>query len=237
MKLNMIITGGSGVLGKYLVNKFKKKNNIISITSYRDKKVGNSNFSCNLADNNDVKKIFNKIRKKFKKIDVIILCAGKSKKNFDESENLNSWKESFDNNFYSTTNMIENYLIEYDYSKTKIIVFSSIAGEKVIEGAPITYSVAKSALNFYVKFKSKELAKHKICINLISPGNILMKGNNWFLKRKKNSKTVRDYIKTNVPLNNFCKPENIFSLCEFLIDKKNESTTGSNFIIDSGQSL
>ena len=74
-------------------------------------------------------------------------------------------------------------------------------------------------------------------MNLISPGNILMKGNNWFLKKKTNSKKVKNYIKKNVPLNNFCKPENIFSLCEFLIDNKNESTTGSNFTIDSGQSL
>lgn len=237
MKSNMIITGGSGILGKYLALKFKRKNNIISITRKRNNKIGNFNLSCDLENNNDVKIAFNKIKKKYKKIDVIILCAGKSKKNFDKNENLNSWKESFNDNFFSATNVIENYLIKYNYSKTKIIIISSIAGKKIIEGAPITYSVAKSALNFYVKFKSKELAKYNICMNLISPGNILMKGNNWFLKKKTNSKKVKNYIKKNVPLNNFCKPENIFSLCEFLIDNKNESTTGSNFTIDSGQSL
>ena len=112
---------------------------------------------------------FSLIKKKFKKIDLIILCAGKSKKNFKKIENLNSWKDSFENNFYSTTNVLESYLKIYKYAKTKIIVISSIAGSKIIEGAPITYSVAKSALNFYVRFKSKELAKHKICINTISP--------------------------------------------------------------------
>ena len=237
MKKNIIITGSSGVLGKYLVNQFKKGNNIISISRNKDSRNGIINYYCNLSRDLEVNSTFALIKKKFKKIDLIVLCAGKSKKNFKKIENLNSWKDSFENNFYSTTNVLESYLKIYKYAKTKIIVISSIAGSKIIEGAPITYSVAKSALNFYVRFKSKELAKHKICINTISPGNILMKDNNWYLNKKKNKKKVMSYIKRNVPLNNFCKPENIFLLCKFLMDDKNDSTTGSDFTIDSGQSL
>ena len=237
MKQNIIITGSSGILGNYLVQKLKNNNNVISIARNKNFKSGKMNLSCDLSNNNQVNKIFDLVKKKFKKIDSIILCAGKSKKNYDKVENLNSWKNSFENNFYSSTNVIENYLLKYDYQKTKIIVISSIAGLKIIDGAPITYSVAKSALNFYVKFKSKELAKYKICLNIISPGNIMMKGNNWYLNKKNNTKKIMNYIKKNVPLNNFCTPENIFLLCKFLMDKKNESTTGSNFIVDSGQSL
>ena len=126
----------------------------------------------------------------------MILCAEKAKKNYDKIENLDSWKDSFENNFFSATNVIENYLIKYNYSKTKIIVISSIAGSKKIDGAPITYSVAKSALNFYVEFKAKELAKYKIIVNAISPGNIMMSGNNWFLKNRKNSKKVKNILKS-----------------------------------------
>ncbi len=237
MKKNIIITGSSGILGKYLVNQFKKGNNIISISKNKETKAGIMNFNCNLSNDIEVDSAFDLIKKKFKKIDLIILCAGKSKKNYKKIENLTSWKSSFENNFFSTTNVLESYLKIYKYAKTKIIVISSIAGSKILEGAPITYSVAKNALNFYVKFKSKELAKYKICINTISPGNILMKGNNWYLNKKKNKRKVMNYIKKNVPLNNFCKPENIFLLCKFLMDDKNDSTTGSDFIIDSGQSL
>ena len=152
MKQNIIVTGASGVLGNYLVQKFKKNNNIISISKNKNFKSEKMNLSCDLSNNNQVNKIFDLIKKKFKKIDAIVLCAGKSKKNYDKVENLNSWKNSFENNFYSTTNVIDNYLVKYNYSKTKIIVISSIAGLKIIDGAPITYSVAKSALNFYVKF-------------------------------------------------------------------------------------
>ena len=75
-------------------------------------------------------------------------------------------------------NLISSYLKVYNYKSTKIVAISSIAGNKITR-APITYSVAKSALNFYSKFKAKQLAKHNISLNVISPGNILQYGNNW----------------------------------------------------------
>ena len=130
MKQNIIITGASGILGNYLVKNLKRKNNIITISRKNNNKNGNMNLSCDLSNDSHVKEIFDEIKKNFKKIDVMILCAGKSKKNYDKIENLDSWKDSFENNFFSATNVIENYLIKYNYSKTKIIVISSIAGSK-----------------------------------------------------------------------------------------------------------
>ncbi len=237
MKKNILITGSSGILGKYLVKKLNKTHNIICISRKERSKKGKLNLNCDLSNESQVNNKLYQIKKKFKKIDAMILCAGKSKKNYCNVENLKSWKNSFDDNFFSTTNIIESYINNFKYQKTKIIVISSVAGSKILADAPITYSVAKSALNFYVKFKSKELAKYKICINTISPGNIMMSGNNWYKNKKKNKRKVLNYIEKNVPLNNFCLPENILGMCKFLLEDKNNSTTGSNFTIDSGQSL
>ena len=80
MKKNIIITGSSGVLGKYLVNQFKKGNNIISISRNKVSRNGIINYCCNLSRDLEVNSAFSLIKKKFKKIDLIILCAGKSKK-------------------------------------------------------------------------------------------------------------------------------------------------------------
>ena len=41
----------------------------------------------------------------------------------------------------------------------KIVCISSICGSEVIDGAPIGYSIAKSAINNYVKSISYELGK------------------------------------------------------------------------------
>ena len=101
------------------------------------------------------------------------------KKFFTEKELIHSLND----NLISFTNLLEQYLTIFNYKKTSIIAISSIAANKVID-APITYSISKAALNHYCKIKSKELAKYKINLNIISPGNILMEKNNWGKKLK-----------------------------------------------------
>jgi 3-oxoacyl-[acyl-carrier protein] reductase len=72
---------------------------------------------------------------------------------------------------------------------SKIICISSICGVEYVEWcSTIGYSIAKSALNFYIKLISKELAKKNITINGIVPGNIIFEGSTWELKIKKNPK-------------------------------------------------
>ena len=92
-------------------------------------------------------------------------------------------------------------------------------------------------MNFYSKYKAKELAKYNINLNVISPGNIIMKNNNWDKKLKKNKNNILNYIKNNVPLNRFCNPNEIFDLCKYLSIGDSAGVTGSNFIVDAGETL
>ena len=104
-----------------------------------------------------------------------------------------------------------------------------------IEGAPIGYSIAKSALNFYIKLISRELAEIGVSINGIVPGNIYFKGSTWDLKMKKNPKKTKKYIKNNVPINKFGSTENIFKVCKMLTENNDNFITGSLFKLDGGQ--
>jgi len=52
-----------------------------------------------------------------------------------------------------------------------------------------------------------------------------------------NRKKVLNYIRHNVPLNTFCSPEEIFNLCKCLSTENNSAITGSNFIVDGGETL
>ena len=106
-----------------------------------------------------------------------------------------------------------------------------------MQEAPIDYSISKSALNAYVLLKSKDLARYKITLNLISPGNIFLKGNNWDKKINLNKNKVNYYIKKNVPLKKFISPEVIMKACEFIINDNESLLTGSNLVIDGGQSI
>jgi len=238
MKKNILISGASRNLGKFIAEQFAKEGHNIFSISRSDLKTYNNiyNFKCDLLKINQVKLFLKSIKNKFKKIDAMILCAGDSKKYYAKNEEHRDWQQCFNNNFYVCSNLIESYLKIFNYSKIKIIIFSSIAGIKVTK-APITYSVAKAALNFYAKYKAKELSKYNINLNVISPGNIIMKNNNWGKKLINNKKNVLNYIRQNVPLNTFCYPEEIFNLCKYFLIEKNSSITGSNFIIDGGETL
>jgi 3-oxoacyl-[acyl-carrier protein] reductase len=233
---NILVTGSSKNLGKFISESFAKEgHNVIGFSRSNNKNINHFNYKCNLLNTRNIKKNLLKIKKKFKKIDCLILCAGDSKKYYNKIEDYRYWIKSFDSNFFSSTNLIESYLSTFKKKQTKIIIISSIAGIKVTE-APITYSVAKASLNFYSKYKAKELAKYNISLNVLSPGNILMKNNNWDKKLNMNKKKILEYIKKEVPLNKFCDATEIFELCKYLTLKTN-SVTGSNFIVDGGQSI
>ena len=85
--------------------------------------------------------------------------------------------------------------------------------------------------------KAKDLAKYNININILLPGNILMKNNNWSKKLKANKTKVKKYIKENVPLNAFCRPQQIAEMCDYLFSVSGNNITGSKFVIDGGESL
>ncbi len=154
-----------------------------------------------------------------------------------KQENIQEWKKIFDINFFSFVNTLNSYCDVYKKQSTKFIVVSSIAGSANISGAPITYSIAKNALTKYSIYKSKELAKHQITLNVISPGNILQENNLWSKKLKDNPKKTRAYIKKNVPLNSFVKPASLIETCKLIIDMDSNQITGQNIIIDGGQIL
>ena len=239
LKTNIIISGGSKGLGKDLVGKFLDKGyNVINLSRTSNNRLNKNlkNYKVNLSSEKNTLQTIKKLKKIFNSINLIICCVGSGKSTPLGKENKKSWDQSFNINYFSATNLIEAYLSVYKYKKTKIILISSIAGSQIID-APITYSVAKSALNFYGKIKSKYLARYKINLNIISPVNILQKNNVWDKKLKKNKKLIKKYINKNVPLNTFCKTSEIYDMCVYLLSKSGDGITGSNFVIDGGQSL
>lgn len=233
----ILITGSSKNLGNFLTKFYlEKKFKVIGITKKSKSIINENTYMCDLSDPNKTNDVLRKIKKKFKKIDLIISCAGASKKTYRKKETLKDWVFAFNNNFFCFTNLLDSYLKIYNHKPTKIIVVSSIASHKITK-APITYSVAKSALNFYAQMKAKDLAQNNIKINILLPGNILMENNNWSKKLKKNFQEVKKYIKKNVPLNKFCKPNEIAAICDYLLSESGDNITGSKFIIDGGESL
>ncbi len=177
----------------------------------------------------DIKLAIRKIKAKFKKIDVLVCNYGNS----DFKKNNLDFNHSFNNNFFSTVYTVMNG-VSILKKTGKIICISSICGIELVKNAPIGYSVAKSALNSFVKSISFNLSKKGISINSIAPGNIYFKGSIWEKKLKKNKKRVKKFLNENVPMEKFGTIDNIFKLCYFLSSEKSFST-GATYILDGGQ--
>ena len=168
------------------------------------------------------------------RIDFIVSCAGKS--NFGASKSEIRWNKSIQDNLFSVVFIFEIFLKLFGLNNKRFVIISSIAGNKILLDAPIEYSVAKSALNHFGRITAKKISSNNSSLNIISPGNILIKKNNWDKRLKNNKTKTLKYLKKNVPSNNFCKPSEIFDILKMLLNKKN-NFMGSNITVDGGQSL
>jgi 3-oxoacyl-[acyl-carrier protein] reductase len=232
----IFITGSTKGIGLEIAKKFNKENFFV-ITNSRNKKNKHEKFKYiqgDLTKISQVKNICKQLRK-FNKLDVLVCNVGFSQYKYEEFPTLKEINHSLNNNFYSCfliLNELKKFLIK---SKTKIICISSIAGLEILKKAPISYSISKSLLNNYLKHLSKSFARHGVTINTISPGNILFDGSTWDKKIKKNKINTLKYVKENVPLNKFGSPKDIANAVFFLSSEENNFITGSNLLIDGGQ--
>lgn len=175
-----------------------------------------------------------RISNEFGKLDILVCNVGSGRTRKIDTETDNELTEMFTKNFLSATNIIKSFQQNLSKSQGSIICISSIAGIENT-GAPIAYSIAKSALNMYVRSTAKHLAKKKIRINAIAPGNIIFKNSVWDKKLKENRTKVQEMINQNVALKRFGKPDEIGDLVAFLSSVRASFITGSIIVIDGGQ--
>ena len=183
----------------------------------------------------DVEKIYKKSKNIFDVINYLVCNVGHSESNIPGNESYEEWQRIFHLNFFSATNIIEKFKDDLALSKGSIVCISSICGQEIIPGAPVTYSVAKSALNAYVKGIALPFGQKNIRINAIAPGNILFEKSIWDYKLKTNKARVLKMLRENVPLNKFGTTKDIASLTSWLLSKEASFVTGAIFVSDGGQ--
>ena len=240
---NALITGSSRGIGLDIAKKLLSEGCNVVINSRNEddlKKIKNSYqqmyyVSGDVSCEESARKIVAKTIDLLGSLDILICNVGCGKSVPTGSEVLSDWKKSFSVNLYSAINIIQESKEYLAKSKGSIVCISSICGHEIIEGAPLTYSVSKKALNFYIKGISKYLSKYDIRINGISPGNILFEDSIWDIKMKSNEKKVLDMIKKEVPLNKFGEPDNVSEAVLFLVSSKANFITGDIWVIDGGQ--
>jgi 3-oxoacyl-[acyl-carrier protein] reductase len=168
-------------------------------------------------------------------IDILVCNVGSGSSVPPGQETYNEWHRVFAINFFSATNLIEASLDFLTKSKGSIVCISSICGSETIPGAPVTYSVAKSAVNAYVKSMAAPLALRGIRINAVAPGNISFEGSVWSTRMTQDSESVKAMLKDNVPLGKLGSPDDVAHAVVWLASEIANFVTGSIVTTDGGQ--
>ena len=238
-----LVTGASTGIGFGIASELSKAGCKVIINSKSNRKLaaaakkipGSIPISADITCPEQSKKLINQVKTYTKNIDILVCNVGNGSSSTPGKEKYKDWEKMFNVNFFSATNVIENSRDIVKKNTGSIICISSICGIDYIPGAPITYSVAKAALNHYIKLSAREFAKKKIRINGIAPGNILFEKSVWDKKIQTNKKDVMQMLNNNVALKKLGSISDVTALVLFLATEQAKFITGSIIPVDGGQ--
>lgn len=246
MNLNLagkrvLVTGSSDGIGFHIANAFLLEGCTVAFNARTTRKVDfsetkNAHFIMgDVSSDVGAAKVVQKATKTMKGLDLVICNVGSGQSVPPGQETSKDWSESLDKNFYSTVNIVQAARPYLRDSKGAIVCISSICSLETISNAPITYSVAKAALNTYVKGMSRPLGNEGIRICAVAPGNIMFDGSVWDRKLRSNPEAVKLMLQSEVPLKTLGTPTDISNIVLFLSSSLSNNITGSVWVSDGGQ--
>ena len=238
-----LITGSYKGIGLRIAQKLHEEGCLIAINGRNSSGVANASAKLpgsvgvvgDVTDNLDAQRLVAEVIKTFGQLDVLVCNVGGGQSVPPGKESIDEWRRIFALNLWSTTNMVEAAHQALVASKGVIICISSICGVEVIRGAPVTYSVAKAALNAYVRGIARPLGKQGIRINAIAPGNILFDDSVWAHKLEADELEVRSMLQQEVSLGCLGSSDDVANLVSYLASPRSSFATGGIWTLDGGQ--
>jgi len=246
----IIITGGTSGIGLSIANFFYKKNYNIAIVGRFNKltfnqlnKIFDSKKSLilnlDLIKKRNIIKFVKLTKKKFKKIDVLVNCAG-----FQHVAPIckfpdKMWDYIININLNTPFKMIKEVLPIMRKNKWGRIINISSAHGIVASNFKSGYVSSKHGLVGLTKVVALETAKENITCNAIGPGFVdteLVRRQirKTATQQKISLKKAKDSLLSKHATNSFVKKDDVSSLTYYLTTNEASQITGSNLIIDGG---
>jgi len=228
MKKTVLITGGSHGIGRAAALLFAQNGYDVIISYQKDhdaaqqtaKETGGLAICADVADSKAVEQMFETIKEKYGKLDVVINNAGIAQQKLFTDITEEEWDRMFDVNIKGMFNICKQAVPMMVHEKQgKIINVSSIWG-MVGASCEVHYSASKAAVEGFTKALAKELGPSGITVNCIAPGVIETEMN------KNLSAQCLAELAEETPLCRNGQPEDIAKLMLFLASDGSDFITG-----------
>lgn len=238
---NALVTGGSRGIGRSIALALAKEgaNVIINYTSnpaaaeavvkeIETFGVKGMAVKVNVANQEEVKEMLEKIEEVFDGVDILVNNAGITKDNLFIRMKEEEWDQVMDVNLkgvFLCTKAVTRKMIKQKHGK--IINIASVVG---VMGNPgqANYCASKAGVIGFTKSIAKELAGKNICANAIAPG---------FIDTDMTavlSDSVKEEMLRHIPLKRYGTPEDIAKLVVFLSSEDSNYITGQVIHVDGG---
>ena len=230
-KGNILITGTRKGIGNQLANYYLKKNYNVIGCSRGDIDFIHDNyfhFNIDISNEQSVKDMFLRIRKKFKRLDILINNAGVASMNHILLTPINKAQKIISTNFLGTFIMSrESAKIMKKNSFGRIINITSVGTQMKLEGEAI-YTASKSAVENFTVVLSRELADFGITVNGIGPTPIITD-----LIKSVPKEKIKNIL-SQLAFNRFTEITDITNVIDFFISEQSSYITGQVIYLGGG---
>ena len=182
----------------------------------------------NVAQNNEVKKMFESIEAEFGRIDILVNNAGITKDALLTEMSEAQWDQVMDVNLkgvFLCCRYAAKMMSEHQSGK---IVNISSASALIGNIGQVNYVASKGGVASMTKTLAKELARYNICVNAVAPGYIRTS------MTESVPEKVEKYIIGQIPLKRAGKPEEIANTVAFLCSDMSSYITGQIISVSGG---
>jgi len=235
----VLVTGASRGIGKATALMFAKEGAKVAVNYNKSKEEAEkvvseiNNISegiavkCDVSKEEEVKKLFSEIIKKFGRVDILVNNAGIV---FDipfKERTAEHWRKTLD------VDLVGVFICSKEASKYmknggRIVNIASTSGMNTWGPDSMDYASAKAGVIMLTNTLAQELASRKIYVNCVSPG---------WIDTDMNKELPKDYIKKETEktfMKRFADPKEIASVVLFLCSDDASFMTGSNVVVDGG---
>ena len=234
----IIITGGSGLLGKAVVGHLLSEGAIaINADINCETALEKGTLQCDITDVNSINEAINAVVEKYGKLDGLVNNAYPRTKDWGtkfENVPAESWKQNVDMQLNSYVMFCQAAAKAMRENKSGSIVnMSSVYGMvgpdfTVYDGTemtmPAAYSAIKGGLINFTRYLASYIGMDNVRVNCVSPGGIFDNQNEVFVKNYEHK----------VPMKRMGKPEDIAPIISFLLSDEAGYITGQNIAVDGG---